>query len=67
MKILSSLSPYSVSLRQGTYGGTNVCAGKIVLHLTFVIWHRSATRFCNSQGGIKTLMMNILAAVHFAQ
>ena len=52
-KFLCPFSPYSVSPRQGTYWETN--AGRIVLHLKFVIWHRSATRFCNSQGGMKTL------------
>ena len=54
-KIICPFSPYSVSPRQGTCWETNVCAGRIVLHLKFVIWHRSATRFCNLQGGMKTL------------
>ena len=45
----------NVSHRQGTYRETNVCEGRIDLSLKFVIWHRSATRFRNSQGGMKTL------------
>ena len=32
-----------------------VHAGKIVLHLKSVVLHHSATRFRDSQGGIKTL------------
>ena len=40
---------------QGTYLATNACAGRIVLHLKSVVWHRSATRFSDSQGGIKIL------------
>ena len=47
--------PYSVSPRQDTCWETNFCAGMIALHLKFVIWHRPATRFRNSQGGMKTL------------
>ena len=48
-------SPYSVTPRQGTWWGTNVCAGRIDLHLTgkFVIRHRSAKRFRNLQGKMK--------------
>ena len=60
--------------------GAGSAAGRIVLRLKSVIWHRSATRFrdshCFLQGGIicivfrkvvsKHLLMNILAAVHFS-
>ena len=53
-KFCCPFSPYSVSPRQGTCWETNVCAGRIDLHLKFVIWHSSATRFCNLQGGMKT-------------
>ena len=56
-KFRCPFSPYSVTIsvspRQGTYWETNVCAGRIILHLKFVIW--SSSRFCNSQGGMKTL------------
>ena len=51
MKILLSLFSilwYSISPRKGTWWETNVYAGRINLHLKFVIWQRSATRFCNS-------------------
>ena len=51
-KFRCPFSPYSVSPRQGNYWETNVCAGKIVLHLKFVIWHSCSTWFRNSQGGI---------------
>ena len=47
-------SQYSVFPRQGPYWETNVHAGRIVLHLKSVIWHRSATRFRYSQSGFKT-------------
>ena len=42
------LSPLDKAL-----GETNVCAGRIELHIKFVIWHRSATKFRKSQGGMK--------------
>ena len=45
---------------------TNVCAGRIDLHLKFVISHRSATRFRIRKVRWKHFMMNILAAFHFA-
>ena len=54
-KFLCPFSEYSVTPRQGTCWETNACADRIDLHLKFVIWHSSATRFCNSQGGMKTL------------
>ena len=47
-------SPYSVFDRQGTYWETNSIAGRVVLYFKSDIWHCSATRFCDSQGGIKT-------------
>ena len=54
-KFRSPCSPYFVFPRQGTYWDTNFCEGRIVLHLKPVIWHRSATRFRDSQGEMRTL------------
>ena len=56
-KFRCSFKPFSVLPRQVTYWETNVRAGRtrIILHLKSVIWHCSATRFRDLQGGIKTL------------
>ena len=59
-------SPYSLFSRQRNLWETNVCASRIVQYPKSVDWHSSTTKFRDSQGGIKLLMMNILAAVHFA-
>ena len=37
---------------------------KSLLHLLSVIWHCCATRFCDSQGGIKTLNDNYFEALY---
>ena len=54
-KFRCPFSPYFVFPRQGTYWETNFCEGRIVLHLKPVIWHRSATRFRDLQGEMRTL------------
>ena len=54
-KFRCPFSPNFVFPRKGTYSETNFSAGWIVLHLESAIWHRSKTRFRDSQGGIKTL------------
>ena len=54
-KFRCPFSPFSFIPRQGNYWEINVSAGRILLHLKSAIWHRSATRFSNSQGGMKTL------------
>ena len=47
--IIHILSPLDKALDE-----TNGCAGRIYLHLRFVIWHSSAAKFRKSQGGMKT-------------
>ena len=54
-KFSCPFSPYFVFAKQGTYWETNFCEGRIVMHLKPVIWHRSATRFRESQGEMRTL------------
>ena len=50
----SSPCSQAVFHRQGPYWETNSSADRVVVYFQSDIWHCSATRSCDSQGGIKT-------------
>ena len=66
-KFRCPFSPCSVSPRQGTNWETNVCAGRIVLNIKLSSGTALQQDFVIRNVGWKHLMINILAAVHFAQ